>query len=123
MDCTSTELDVLFIVACVSNGIGLATANALLSVLGHSPINYKPWTRMEEFIFTAAKSVWVDVQEENLKREVELMEVKEVDENGRVKLIVTFDGTWTRCGFLSLFGSGTYFGVHSKLPLFIATRC
>ena len=48
---------------------------------------------MEEFIFTAAKSVWVDVQEENLKREVELMEVKEVDENGRVKLIVTFDGT------------------------------
>ena len=70
--------------------------------------------------------VWEKNKEENLVKELKMMKEEEVwdsDTSGRVKLEVTFDGTWSTRGYSSLLGFVTYFGVYSQTPLFTSFRC
>ena len=70
--------------------------------------------------------LWVDVKEENLREELYKMNANggvAFDEEGRMLLEVTFDGTWSTRGYSSMLGFATYFGVYSKKPLFTAYRC
>jgi hypothetical protein len=117
------DSNILFVSAFILSGLGRQHANQILTVLGHPEINCRSWDAVNQKTANAVETLWSCVQSANVTKELSMMEKKEKDAEGRTKLVVSFDGTWTRRGYSSLFGAGTYLGGESHLPLFTSSQC
>ena len=120
------EVNLLFFSSCMAGGRGKEEMNGLLSLFNHPRIPNRSWEGGAQTWANDVSRLWEKKKEENLVEELELMKKEEGwnhDEQGRVKLEATFDGTWSTRGYSSQLGFATYFGVFSRQPLFTAHRC
>mmetsp|Transcript_5217 Transcript_5217/g.7834 ORF Transcript_5217/g.7834 Transcript_5217/m.7834 type:complete len:285 (-) Transcript_5217:717-1571(-) len=106
--------------------MGKQEMNSFFSSLNHPIIPNRSWERGGQRVGNLISKVWEKKQEENLVEELVLMKKEEgwkEDEQKRVKLEATFDGTWSTRGYSSNLGFASYFGVFSHKPLFTSHRC